>query len=103
MNQLFLNQKKCPHKLYRHGTFLTFDETRFSVSRIETIRMTASNVQSNSIYPKNRYILFSSQGKKYKYWIGSTGTLSRRDYDKICQWIEKAFIHEPDKVVYEQR
>lgn len=96
-------QKKCPHKIRRHGTYLSFDDTRFSVGEIQTIRMTAANVVPNSIFPKARTITITAGGNKHHYWVGSTRNLSRAEYEKLCKWIERAFIHTASKVVYDQK
>lgn len=96
-------QKKCPHKISRHGTFLFLDDTHFSVSEIQTIRMTAANAVPNSIFPKARTITITARGKKHHYWVGSTRNLSRAEYEKLCKWIERAFIHTASKVIYDQK
>lgn len=96
-------KKKCPHHIYRHGTFLYFDDNRFSVSEIQTIRMTAVNVVSTSIFPKARMITILAGGKKYRYWIGSTRNLPRAEYQKLCNWMERAFINSASKVIYDQK
>ncbi|MCM1245874.1 MAG: hypothetical protein NC293_09565 [Roseburia sp.] len=101
--RILFYQKKCPHTISRHGTFLFFDDTRFSVSEIQTLRMTAANAVPSSIFPKMRTITITAGGKKHHYWVGSTRNMTRAEYEKLCQWIERAFMNNSSKVIYDQK
>lgn len=101
--RLALNQRKCPYKVFRNGSFLFLDDKKFSMSQIEKIVMTDVNAKSNSIFPLNRYIKIYANNKKYKYWVGSEGSLSYREYQEFCREIERMFINGSSKIVYDQK
>lgn len=101
--RLVLNKKRCPYKVYRNGDFLFIDDKRFSISQIEKIVMTDVNAKSNSIFPLNRYIKLYADNKKYKYWVGSEGSMSYQQYQELCGEIERMFINASSKIVYDQK
>lgn len=101
--RLVLNQKRCPHKVSRDGNFLFLDDKSFSMSQIEKIVMTDVNAKSSSIFPLNRYVKIYANNKKHKYWVGSESSLPYQEYQKFCREIERMFISEPAKIVYDQK
>lgn len=101
--RLFLNQKICPAGVSRYGTFIYFDDCRFSVSKIEKIVITSPTAVSHSVYPKNRYIKVVTEGRQTKYWLGSDCRLFQWDYKELCGEIERMFINQASKVVYDQK
>lgn len=101
--RLFLNQRICPAGVSRYGAFIYFDDRRFSVSDIEKIVMTSPSSVSRSVYPKNRYIRVYSGGTQTKYWLGSDCRLFQWEYRELCGEIERMFINQPSKVIYDQK
>lgn len=101
--RIIRNLARCPRTIRRHGTFLYFDEQRFSVNEIDKIILTDINAVSKSIYPLNRYIQVYAGKKKYIYWAGSAGALSEAEYTELCSGLEQVFINAPDKIFYEQK
>lgn len=100
--RMMRNLARCPKTIRRHGTFLYFDEQRFSVNEIDKIILTDVNAVSKSIYPLNRYIQVYAGEKKYIYWAGSAGALSKPEYTALCSGIEQVFINAPEKIIYKQ-
>lgn len=101
--RIFRNLKICPHQIYRHGSYLFFDEKQFSASEIERIVMTSPMAVSKTIYPLNRYIIIYNRGKKCKYWLGTAGSMPYPKYESLCREIELGFINQPTKIIYEQK
>lgn len=101
--RLVFNQKRCPSKISRNGNFLFMDDKRFSMNEIDKVVMTDVRAKSNSIVPLNRYIKIYVNKRKYKYWVGSEGSLSYQSYQELCREIERMFINSPSKISYEQK
>ncbi len=101
--RIFRNQKICPAKISRYGAFLYFDDERFAVREIERIMMTSPQAVSRSLYPKNRYIRVYSGGHRTKYWLGSDCRLFSWGYKGLCDEIERMFINQASKVIYDQK
>lgn len=101
--RLALNQRRCPYKISKNGSFLFMDDMRFSVNQIDKVVMTDVNAKSNSIFPLNRYIKIYANNRKYKYWVGSEGSLSYEAYKELCGEIERMFINSPSKIFYDQK
>lgn len=101
--RLAINIKRCPYKISRNGAFLYFDDRCFSLGEISQVIMTDANAKSDSIFPLNRYIRVSANGKKYTYWLGSELCLTAQEYQGLCRDIERMFINTPFKVVYKTK
>lgn len=101
--RLALNQRRCPYKISKNGSFLFMDDKRFSMNQIDKVVMTDVNAKSNFIFPLNRYIKIYANNRKYKYWVGSEGSLSYQSYQELCREIERMFINSPSKIFYDQK
>lgn len=100
---ILLDQRKCPYKISRNGSFLFMDDKRFSVNQIDKVVMTDVNAKSNSIFPLNRYIKIYANNRQYKYWVGLEGSLSYQAYQELCEGIEKMFINSSSKIFYDKK
>lgn len=101
--RIWVRRKRCPGSISKNGAHLFFDGKHFSVSEIDQICLTDADAVSKSIYPLNRYIRIAARGKRYKYWLGSAGCLSREAYREICEGIEELFTWNPSRVVYRNK
>lgn len=92
-------RKICAERIVIDGDHILVGIDYYSCSVIEKIRLTSPRKKSDSVFPVQRYMYISSEGKTRKYWLGSEVS-SRGLYGSFCVSLEQAMVLYPDKLKY---
>lgn len=88
----------CAGRIMIDGDHLRIGEQYYSYSGIERICLTSPRKKSDSIFPVQRYMYVSADGRKKKYWLGSEASFGA--YESLCQSLEKGMVLAPNKLKY---
>lgn len=95
---IFWKCKFCPQTIRIGGDALWVDGEYFSYLALSYISMTSPRKESDSIFPVQYWITIKSNGKKYKYWLGSQASYG--EYRELCKNLEQALVMRSNKLRY---
>lgn len=91
-------KRNCAERIVIEGNHLKVGEQYYSYAGIERIRLTSPRKRSDSIFPLQRYLYISADGRTKKYWLGSEASFGA--YEELCHSLERGMVMTPNKLKY---
>lgn len=96
--RVMVNAKLCPVSIEASYQWLHINGQKFNLGSIQSLDITSIQKKSDSIIPVQRYMKIKLVKEKYTYWLGSSASISDKEYRELTTMLEKFFATMPMKL-----